>query len=125
MAATRPRVREEVTVCEIDGEAVVYDPDGSKLHYLNHSAALVLDLCDGEATMKEMAEAIADVYEMPVDDVETQVRSMVRDLRSHGLLVPTRKAPVDEAPSEPAESAEAASDEDERAAIRMQVPRSS
>ena len=50
MAATRPRVREEITVCGIDGEAVVYDPDGSKLHYLNHSAALVLDIATFFAT---------------------------------------------------------------------------
>src|SRR5881396_1686123 len=99
MAATRPRVREEVTVCDIDGEAVVYDPY-VELHYLNHSAALVLDLCDGEATMREMASAIADVYEMPADDIENQVRSTVRQLKDRNLLVSTTRPPADEASSD-------------------------
>src|SRR5256885_17094443 len=92
MPATKPRVRDDLTVCNIDGEAVVYDPDGSELHYLNHSAALVLDLCDGEATMKEMSTAIADVYEEPIADVEKQVRSVVRQLQALNLLVPTKQS---------------------------------
>src|SRR5438093_4341488 len=91
MAVTKPRARDEVAVCDIDGEAVVYDPNGSELHYLNHSAALVLDLCDGEASMKDMATAIADVYEMPAADIEKQVRSTVRQLQARNLLVPSKR----------------------------------
>jgi len=124
MAATRPRVREDVTVCDIDGEAVVYDPYGSELHYLNHSAALVLDLCDGEATMRDMANAIADVYEVPADDIERQVRSTVRQLKDRNLLVSTTRRPADEASS--SESGTSAKAEiDLREVIRLQVPRSS
>jgi hypothetical protein len=118
MAATKPRIRPDISVADIDGEAVVYDPNGEHLHYLNHSAALVLDLCDGTATMKQMAQAIADVYEMPPDDVEKQVRTTVRELRRRVLLEPTKKKTPAEEP-EPAEIAE-----DEREPIRMQVPRS-
>src|SRR5438094_7306167 len=97
MAVTKPRVRDEITICPIEGEAVVYDPHGSHLHYLNHSAALVLDLCDGGVTMREMAGEIADVYEMPVDDVEKQVRLTVRQLRDRKLLVPTTRRGAEEA----------------------------
>jgi hypothetical protein len=119
MAATKPRVRDDVTVCDIEGEAVVYDPNGGGFHYLNHSAALVLDLCDGTATMREMAGAIADVYEMPADDIEKTVREVVADLREQKLLVPSKRPPAEEAPA--AEHADPAADE--RPVIRMQVPR--
>jgi hypothetical protein len=124
MAATKPRVRGDVTVCELDGEAVVYDPVDGLLHYLNHSAALVLDLCDGTATMRHMAEAISDVYEVPVADVEPRVRSGVRNLRKLGLL--EQAAHRSASPSENGsravpETAEA--DHDERERIRIEVPR--
>jgi len=124
MAATRPRVREEVTVCGIEGEAVVYDPDGSELHYLNHSAALVLDLCDGEATMKEMATAIADVYEEPIADVEKQVRSVVRQLQARSLLVPTKQPAAGKVVSN-GSGKSAQVEIDLRELVRLQVPRSS
>ncbi|HKP18694.1 MAG TPA: PqqD family protein [Gaiellaceae bacterium] len=124
MAATKPRVRDDVTVCEIEGEAVVYDPDSGLLHYLNHSAALVLDLCDGTATMRHMAEAIADVYEVCIGDVEPQVRSGVRNLRKLGLLEPPagRRTSAEDGPTAAAPKASDA-DADERERIRMEVPR--
>src|SRR4051812_49858266 len=96
MAATKPRISDDVTVCEIDGEAVAYDPAGHRFHYMNHAAALVLDLCDGESTVKQMAEAIADVYEMPEDEVERQVRRVIRDLHGSQLLEPTTRKMVEQ-----------------------------
>jgi len=111
--SSKPRVSDAVAVIPIDGEAVVYDHDGGgRIHYLNHSAALVLALCDGSATMHQIAEAIADVYEMPVDDVEPQVRSAVASLRELGVLDATR---------EPTATAAVL---DERRLVRVEVPRS-
>src|SRR5215468_11036108 len=86
MSVLRPRVNADAMVVEIDGEAVVYDDARGQIHYLNHSAALVLDLCDGTATEAEMAAAIAGVYEMPASEVEAQVREAVGSLRGLGLL---------------------------------------
>jgi hypothetical protein len=111
----KPLARTDVDVAEIDGEAVVFDPRTLQAHYLNHSAALVFGLCDGETTIFDMAEAIADVYEMPDDEVEGQVRSLLRDLRTFGVLEGKN------APSEMAQEAGA----DERGLIRIKVPPSS
>jgi PqqD family protein of HPr-rel-A system len=114
MSESKPRVSDAVAVVPIDGEAVVYDHQaGGQIHYLNHSAALVLALCDGSATMHQIARAIADVYEMPVDEVEPQVRSAVASLRQVGVLDGTRPAP-----------ATADGDLDERRRVRVEVPRS-
>ena len=123
MSATKPRLAEDVTVCDIDGEAVVYDPTGQQIHYLNYSAALMLDLCDGTATIRQMAEAVADVYEMQVDEVEKQVRKTVRDLRLRSLLEPTTKKGVQKLEELRAAQREVAQ-LDQRGRVRMQVPRS-
>jgi hypothetical protein len=82
----KPRARAEVAVAEIDGEAVVWDPVPEKLNYLNHSAALVFALCDGKTTIAEMAEAIGDAYEMDPQEVDGQIRPLLRQLGDAGLM---------------------------------------
>jgi PqqD family protein of HPr-rel-A system len=113
----RPRLRAGVSIVDIDGEAVVYDiPSGGQIHYLNHSAALVLDLCDGTSTIGEMARAIAEVYEMPAEEVEKQVRETVENLEAVGLLLPDGEDDPGELPDD---------DLDQRRLVRMEVPRTS
>jgi hypothetical protein len=79
-------MRPDLAVVEPDHEAVVYDGRLRNVHYLNHTAALVLGLCDGTGTIRELAEDIADAYEMPVDEVESQIRSLLRGFRKIELL---------------------------------------
>lgn len=114
MARVKPRARAELEVVEIDGEAVVYDARSDGLHYLNHSSATVFALCDGESTIVDIVEAISDVYELPPDDADKQVRQLVRDLRTIDLLE-HRHARGENAPHTHVS--------DEGAITRIQVPK--
>ena len=116
MARVKPLARADLDVVEIDGEAVVYDRSYPKVNHLNHTAALVLGLCDGKTTIFEMVEGIADVYEMPEDEVEQQVRKLIRDLRAINLIE-RRDAPAHE-------SGRHDQPRDARRRVRMQVPKS-
>jgi PqqD family protein of HPr-rel-A system len=84
--ATKPRVRDELTVVELDGEAVVYDERTGDLHHLNPTATLVFGLCDGTATGRELAVDIADAYGQPVDEVVGQVQGLLRQFRKAKLI---------------------------------------
>jgi len=75
----RPRARADLTVIELDGEAVVYDEATSDLHHLNRTATIVFSLCDGDATARELATDIAAVFEQPVGDVERPDLSLDED----------------------------------------------
>ncbi len=86
MAASRPRVREDLTVVELDGEAVIYDERSGELHHLNPSATLVFGLLDGTATVRELAAEVADAFGVPADQVESEIRALIRRLRSLGLM---------------------------------------
>ncbi|MGH3372173.1 MAG: PqqD family peptide modification chaperone, partial [Nocardioidaceae bacterium] len=55
----------------------------------------VFSMCDGDATIAELASDIGEVFGMPSDDVERQVRSLLRQLRRQQLL--EAAAPTDEA----------------------------
>jgi PqqD family protein of HPr-rel-A system len=88
----KPKAREDLTVVELDGEAVIYDEVGGDLHHLNSSATIIFALCDGTQTVKQMSAEIAEVFSLASQDVEAQVRTVVRDLRSAGLLDEERLA---------------------------------
>ena len=86
MTAVKPKIREDLTIEELDGEAVVYDEESTELHHLNRTATIVFDLCDGSATMAEMAEDISAVFGVPVNQVEPEVRALIRRFRKIDLL---------------------------------------
>jgi PqqD family protein of HPr-rel-A system len=73
-------------VVEIDDETVVYDPKTGEVHYLNATAALVFELCDGSGSVAEIAGDLADAFGLPEDQVVEQVGGLVAALREAGLL---------------------------------------
>jgi PqqD family protein of HPr-rel-A system len=94
----KPRTRDDLEVVELDGEAVVYDEESGNLHHLNQTATLVFSLCDGTATIPELAADLSQAFGVPAGDIEQQVRSLLRKFRRMELLVrsngstPRRKA---------------------------------
>jgi hypothetical protein len=81
-------VRDDLVVVDFDDELVVGKVGGdiSDVHHLNPSATLVFRLCDGTGTMDDVAAEIAETYELPLDDVLRDVRTLVRQFRQRGLL---------------------------------------
>jgi len=84
--ASRPKVREDLDIVELDEELVLYDPARDEVHYLNATAALVFRLCDGSATVKEIATDIAGAIRVSEKRIERQVRTLLKELREVGLL---------------------------------------
>lgn len=85
----RPRAREDLTVVELDGEAVIYDEDSGDLHHLNPTATIVFGLCDGTSTMRQMSLDISEAFGVPAGEVEGQIRALIRSFRKANLLEPS------------------------------------
>jgi PqqD family protein of HPr-rel-A system len=88
-APIRPKLRDDLTVVELDGEAVIYDERSGDLHHLNATATLVAGLCDGMVTVKELATDISRAFGVPENEIDRQVRILLRRLRGAGLLAAT------------------------------------
>lgn len=88
MPALKPKVRDDLAVVELDGEAVIYDEETADLHHLNPTATIVFGLCDGTATMRQLAVELSDAFGVPVEEVEPQVRALIRQFRRAKLLAP-------------------------------------
>ncbi len=115
MPASKPRIRDDVTLVELDQEAVVYDPLSGLVHYLNPMASLVFQLCDGSATVKETTAELADANEVEPEAIASDVRKLVQQFRDQGLVVPSAGA------TRLIAARSAASDE--RRLVRREVPR--
>lgn len=86
MAGTKPKVRSDLTVVELDGEAVVYNDDTCELHHLNATAALVFSLLDGGGTIEELAADLAAAFSIPQGEMEGQLRVIVHNFEHAQLL---------------------------------------
>jgi len=85
-APIKPRVRGDLAVVELDGEAVIYDEENERLHHLNPTATLIFGLCDGTGTIGDFASDIAEAYGLDRGQVEQQVRGLLREFRRSNLL---------------------------------------
>jgi len=88
MTERRPKLRTDLTVVELDGEAVVYDAESMDVHRFNPSATVILGLLDGSATLEELAVDISDVFGQPKEKVVAQLDELVRQLDEGHILEP-------------------------------------
>jgi len=63
-----PEARTEgLVVQQLAEEVLVYDQDRHKAHCLNHTAALVWEQCDGQSSVKEIAQKLSEEMEAEVE----------------------------------------------------------
>jgi PqqD family protein of HPr-rel-A system len=77
-----------IEINPVDDGYVVYDPDHDLVHYLNHTAAFVLELCTGQNAAAEIADTLKAAYE-PGDSggsIGELVGNCIEQLREQGLV---------------------------------------
>jgi hypothetical protein len=65
--------------------SVVYDESRERVHYLNETAAAVLDLCTGERSIEDIARQLQAAYELPEPPYQ-EACECVEQLRGEGVL---------------------------------------
>ncbi len=91
-AARLPRaLRDNLVIRELDDETLVYDMGRDEAHCLNHTAALVWELCDGETTPTQAARSLQSKLGADVDS--DLVWLAVRQLQKFHLVERATKSP--------------------------------
>lgn len=85
-AAFAPLPRSDVTAVVLDGEAVVLAEGASSAYYLDELATLVWNTFDGEATIDELAEDFAEVFNAELDVVRQDIMELTQNIGRAGLL---------------------------------------
>jgi hypothetical protein len=81
----QPRRVDGIELEEVAGGFMVHQPSRECVHYLNHTAAIVLELCDGKLNRDEIARALQQLYDLPSAPV-AEVEECLGTLRQHHLI---------------------------------------
>jgi Coenzyme PQQ synthesis protein D (PqqD) len=76
---------DDIDLVEVSDGFVVYHPARDRVHFFNHTAAIVLELCDGTKSDAEIASLVQRCYELP-EPPQTEVAGCVAQLREEGLV---------------------------------------
>jgi PqqD family protein of HPr-rel-A system len=75
----------DIDVAEVADGFVVYHPVRDRVHFFNHTAAVVLELCDGTKSDAEITRLLQRCYELP-EPPEAEVAQCLAQLREEGLV---------------------------------------
>jgi len=82
----RPSKVADVLELDMGDGLILYNHDSSLVHHLNPSAALVWQLCDGQASVGDLAREIAEEYDLEGKEVEAQVASVIAEFDALDLV---------------------------------------
>lgn len=85
-ATAHPVRRSDLTVQELDGEALVYDPATADKHRLNETAYFIWRACDGLSTAERVAERLSETYDVERGAATQHACRIIEELIERGLL---------------------------------------
>ena len=83
-----PRRRADLVWQELDGEAVLYDPDNGFTHRMNATAVRVWEACDGKSTSLQVAGALVSQFDVTLEQAQLDVEQLIAAFARAGLFVP-------------------------------------
>jgi hypothetical protein len=75
----------DIEINEVADGYIVYQPGRDRVHYLNQTAAVVLELCNGRDTENDLPELLRLAWDLAVPPVE-EVTECLESLRKEGLI---------------------------------------
>jgi hypothetical protein len=81
----RPERIEGLEITRVEDGFLIYQRDRDRVHYLNHTAVLVLELCNGRNGAGEIAELVRKTYGLPRAP-EREVDEVLGQLHDEGLI---------------------------------------
>ena len=82
-----PERRGEVVQSESSSGWTIYEPSTDSLHLLNASAKAIWDLCDGETSTAEIAEAVSELTGLDLSESQRDVEAALEQLRRLRLVI--------------------------------------
>jgi hypothetical protein len=83
--ADQPQRAEGIEINPVEDGYVVYDPNRDRVHYLNETAALVLELCTGEHAPGDIARILGEAFDLG-ESPASAVDACLEQLRNEGLI---------------------------------------
>jgi FkbM family methyltransferase len=82
----RPRIAGGLEINEAPDGVIVFQSSRNRVHQLNHTAAVVFDLCTGKHTIAQIVALTKEVFELS-DPPTAEVQGCVERLSGEGLVI--------------------------------------
>jgi len=92
----RPRRRTDLTVHELDGEALIFDPSSGDTHRLNETALMIWQSCDGTHDTDSITKRLTAEYDVSKTEARTHTENTLIRLRECALLESALKNAAEE-----------------------------
>jgi hypothetical protein len=83
--AWRPTRVSDIEINEVADGYIVHDRAADKVHYLNHTAAILLELCNGQSALAELPELMRQAFDLSAPPA-AEVRDCLEQLIREGLI---------------------------------------
>ena len=83
--AEHPRRLDGLEINPVEDGFMIYQGEKDRVHYLNHTAVLILELCDGRNTPARIATLLKNAYGLP-EAPEKEVTETLVKLTEEGLV---------------------------------------
>jgi hypothetical protein len=80
-----PKRASGLEIREVDDGFMIHQPERDRVHYLNHTAVLVLELCNGENSPARISELVGAAYGLAAPP-DKEVADVMEKLRDEGLV---------------------------------------
>ncbi|MCG6873314.1 MAG: PqqD family protein [Gammaproteobacteria bacterium] len=80
-----PQRREDLEINPVEDGYVVYDPGSERVHYLNATAAVILELCTGQNSPQDITRLVQEAFELETAPGE-EVTGVLAQFRDEGLF---------------------------------------
>ena len=83
--AGNPRQVEALEINQVEDGFIIYQPEKDRVHFLNHTAVLVLELCDRNHSPEEIVQVVAGAYSL-AEAPQSHVMEILGQFESEGLV---------------------------------------
>lgn len=81
------RLSPDVVFRDLEGEAVILDLASGRYFGLNAVGTRIWTLLDAGTPIEEIVQAIAEEYDADAEQIDRDVKALIEDLSSRGLIV--------------------------------------
>lgn len=83
----KPKRKTDWAQLDLGDEAILYTSTAEEIHLLNPTARVIWELCDGEHTLEDMAQALQSAFAVPEGtDLMADVARVLQTFATKGLL---------------------------------------
>jgi hypothetical protein len=90
----KPKRQTDLQQKKVADDEIVFDPVTQKFHFLNETAAFVLNACNGEKTCEQIAAILTERYRVDGEHAREDVTAALNLFAREGLIVREEAKPA-------------------------------